>query len=51
MSKQSTAYASAHTMSSAVRKPGRGFWRTLFEAWVKSHQSRIDPNGVVIIQF
>jgi hypothetical protein len=37
-------------MSAAVRKPGRGFWRTLFDAWVKSHQSRIDPNGQVMCE-
>jgi hypothetical protein len=45
MSNQSTACANAQTMSTAVRKPGRGFWRTLFDAWVKSHQVRNDPNS------
>jgi len=49
MSNQSAACANAQTMSTA-RKPGRGFWRTFFDAWVKSHQSRIDPNGNVMFE-
>jgi hypothetical protein len=50
MSNQSSACADAQTMSAAVRKPGRSFWRTFLDAWVKAHAARVDPNGNVMFQ-
>ena len=48
MSNQSTAIAS---MSSTVlRKPGTGFWRSFFAAWVASYANRIDPEGGIFIE-
>jgi hypothetical protein len=51
MSNQSSAVAQMQSMSSPTeREPGRGFWRTLFDAWVASYGNRIDPEGNVLIE-
>jgi len=50
MSNQTTAYATAGTMSAADRKPARGFWGKLFDAWIRAHASRMDPNGNVMLE-
>jgi hypothetical protein len=37
--------------SPTVRAPGKGFWRSLFAAWVASYGShRIDPEGNVMCE-
>jgi hypothetical protein len=37
-------------MSATERKPARGFWGMLFDAWIRAHASRIDPNGNVMLE-
>jgi hypothetical protein len=51
MSNQSSAVAQMESMSSSpIRKPGQGFWRSFFDAWVASYGNRIDPEGSVMIE-
>jgi hypothetical protein len=51
MSNHSSAAASAESMSfPTVRAPGKGFWRSLFDAWVASYGNRIDPEGHVMCE-
>jgi hypothetical protein len=51
MSNQSSAVAQLQSMSSPTFvQPGRGFWRSLFDAWVQSYANRIDPEGKVLIE-
>jgi len=51
MSNQSSAVAQLQSMSSpAFVQPGRGFWGSLFDAWVQSYAHRIDPEGNVLIE-
>jgi hypothetical protein len=47
----SSAVAEMQAMtSSPIRTPGRGFWRSLFDAWVASYGNRIDPEGNVLME-
>jgi hypothetical protein len=51
MSNQSSAVASAESVSSqAVRQPGRGFFRSFFDAWLKAYGNRVDSNGNVMCE-
>jgi hypothetical protein len=51
MSNQSSAYASAESMSTpAVREPGRGFFRSFFDAWLAAYGNRVDANGNVMCE-
>jgi hypothetical protein len=51
MSNHANAAASTQSMSfPTVRAPGKGFWRSLFAAWVASYGNRIDPEGSILIE-
>jgi hypothetical protein len=51
MSKQSSTFEQAQTMSiPALRKPGRGFFRSFFAAWIAAYGNRIDPDGNVLVE-
>jgi hypothetical protein len=51
MSNHANAAASTQSMSfPTVRAPGKGFWRSLFAAWVASYGNRIDPDGSILIE-
>jgi hypothetical protein len=48
MSNQFSAVASAESMPS-LRKPGQGFWRSFFAAWMAAYGNRVDANGNIMI--
>ena len=51
MSSQSSAIASAQSLSvPPLRKPGQGFFRSLFAAWVAAYGNRVDPDGQVLCE-
>jgi hypothetical protein len=51
MSNHSSAVAQMESMSSSpIRTPGRGFWRSLFDAWVAAYGNRIDPEGAIMCE-
>jgi hypothetical protein len=51
MSNQSSTYEQAQSMSiPALRKPGRGFFRSFFAAWIAAYGNRVDSNGNVMCE-
>jgi hypothetical protein len=49
MSNQSSTFE--QPMSSAVvRTPGRGFFRSFFDAWLKAYGNRVDSHGNVMCE-
>jgi hypothetical protein len=51
MSNQSSTYEQAQAISiPAVRKPGRGFFRSFFDAWIAAYGNRVDSNGNVMVE-
>jgi hypothetical protein len=52
MSNQSSTYDQAQAISiPAARKPGRGFFRSFFDAWLKAFgSSRVDSRGNVMCE-
>jgi hypothetical protein len=51
MANQSSTVASAQSMSyPSLRKPGQGFWRSFFAAWVAAYGNRVDPEGSILIE-
>jgi hypothetical protein len=51
MSNQSSTFDPAQSMiSPAVRKQGRGFFRSFFDAWLKAYGNRVDGHGNVMLE-
>jgi hypothetical protein len=49
MSNQSSTYEQAMSLP-ALRKPGRGFFRSFFAAWMAAYGNRVDSNGNVMCE-
>jgi hypothetical protein len=49
MSNQSSTYEQSMSLP-ALRKPGRGFFRSFFDAWLKAYGNRVDGHGNVMLE-
>ncbi|CAH0141813.1 hypothetical protein SRABI118_00304 [Massilia sp. Bi118] len=49
MSNQSSTFDQSMSLP-ALRKPGRGFFRSFFAVWIAAYGNRIDSHGRIMIE-